>query len=592
VRVRALAQRHSGTVAVAVLGLSLGGSLTAVLLYRAAPAGSSLPDRDLIYTVCQLLPFGTVGAILMARRPDLPFGWILALGALALVLYVAVAVPSAYAFTSGHGSQLALWGVAVGSVVWVPVALEGVVNVRFPTGRPTGRIGRLLDRALCWGIPVVVVAGLLSNWPERNPLADGRTRFIDATPVPEVANALTVGVPVLILLGVLAGLGVVVRCIKASGLERRQLQWRAAGVIAGLALFPFVVTGVVPEWVSYLDPFVFVATLVIPVLRYDLWAIDSIIRRSATYTMASPGSVLANTVRAAAEMLRLPYLAVERDSSVLAAHGEFSGTAVCTWPLVHAGAQTGELVAAPRFGTDRLDDRDAQVLATIAELLAGMVRAERLTHDLQDARLHLVTAREEERRRLRRDLHDGLGPLLTGLGLNLDAAAAHLGRDEARSAVCLSNAQEASGQVIATLREVVYGLRPPALDDLGFAPALRLHLERITRDAGLELDLRVPPTLCLPAAVEVAAFRAAVEATTNVSRHSTASRTVVAVDQTADTLSVIVTDNGTPTPAWHHGVGLRGMQERAEELGGTLDAGPTQTGGRVRVTFPLERTSR
>jgi len=589
VRARNLLLRHSGTVAVAVLVLTLAATVAAVLVEETRQPGSRMADADLVYTACQLLPYGTVGAVLVARRPDLPFGWILSLAALSLVLVVAVAVPSLAAFESGHGSQLALWGVGFGALAWVPVALEGVINVRFPSGRPSGRAGRLLDHVLVWGIVVVLVAGLLADWPEREGLAAGQTRFIDATPVPKVASALTAGVPALILLGVLAGIGVLVRCVRSSGLQRKQLQWRAAGVVASLVLFPFVVAEVTPDWVTDVAPFVFVATLVIPVLRYDLWAIDSIVRRSATYTMAAPGSVLTNILRASAEMLRLPYVAVLRVDEPVASYGP-PRNGVRTWPLVHSGEHVGELVAAPPHGHRTVDEQDALVLATVAELVGGLVRAETLTRDLQDARHRLVAAREEERRRLRRDLHDGLGPLLTGLGLNLDAAAAHLGRDGARSAAYLGNARDASRQVISSLRDVVHGLRPPALDELGFAGALRLQLERISQDAGLVLDLRVPDDPCLPAAVEVAAFRTAVEAATNVARHGRASIVAVVIELTDESLTVDVSDDGPPTPAWRYGVGLSGMRERAEELGGSMDAGPTARGGRVLVTLPVGRT--
>lgn len=589
-RLRNAALRHSGTVAVTVLALTLAATMAALVFQTTMHPDDRVTGAGLVTTVCQLLPYGTVGAVLVARRPDLPFGWVLSLAALSLVVVIAVAVPSFYAFDTGHGSQLALWGVGFASLAWVPAALEGVINVRFPSGSPTGRVGRLLDRVLCWGIPVVVVAGLVSDWPEHQRFFRGPSRFIDSTPLPTIADWFTVGIPLLILVGVLAGIGVVVRYFRSSGLERQQLRWRAGGVVVALTLFPFVVTEVTPDWIDDVTPFVFVATLVIPVLRYDLWAVDSIIRRSTTYTMSAPGSVLSNVVRASAEMLRLPYLAVCRSGVVLASYGE-PVDVVRRWPLVHAGERVGDLVAAPRYGHDTVDAQDAEVLTTVATLVGGMVRAESLTRDLQDARQRLVSAREEERRRLRRDLHDGLGPLLTGLGLNLDAAAAHLGVDDGRSATYLGNAQQASGEVISSLREVVYGLRPPALDDLGFADALRLQLQRITTDAGIGLDLAVSDGLVLPAAVEVAAFRTALEAVTNVARHSRARRVVVNVEQTDGCLTVTVTDDGPPTPAWRYGVGLSGMRERAEEVGGAMDAGPTGSGGRVHVSFPTGKVS-
>ncbi|HRI98348.1 MAG TPA: histidine kinase, partial [Nocardioides sp.] len=202
-------------------------------------------------------------------------------------------------------------------------------------------------------------------------------------------------------------------------------------------------------------------------------------------------------------------------------------------------------------------------------------------------RQRLVTTREEERRRLRRDLHDGLGPVLTGLGLNLDAAVTRLGQHDEQVATYLGNAKRASTQVIANLRELVDGLRPPALDELGLAGALKLHLEPLAADADILLDLHLPEAQ-LPAAVEVAVFRAAVEAVTNAARHSGAHTVRVELDTEPDRLTVTVTDDGPTHAEWQTGVGLAGMRERAEELGGTLDAGPTAVGGRVRATYPLE----
>jgi len=226
-------------------------------------------------------------------------------------------------------------------------------------------------------------------------------------------------------------------------------------------------------------------------------------------------------------------------------------------------------------------------VATLAQLVAGSVRAEALTADLLDARQRLVSAREEERRRLRRDLHDGLGPLLTGLGLNLDAAQSNLTRDLGLAATYLGNAKEASAQVIGSLRELVYELRPPALDDLGFVGALRLQSDRVARDSGLTLDLRFPDELTLPSAVEVAAFRTVVEAITNVVRHSTAQTVSIAIEHDRDDLTVTVTDDGDDTSPWRAGVGLTTMRERAEELGGTFHAGSTANGATIRATFPL-----
>ncbi len=582
--------RRASGMAALVLALSLVGFIAFLVLYRTVEPSGTLETDDLLDGACQVLPYGVVGAVLVARRPDLPFGWLLSIAAASLVLALAITGPSFWALESGRPSELAVWGLSFGALSFVPVALEGVINVRFPSGQPTGRSGRILDRVLIWGIIAVLVGAMLGDetvrsiYPHGPP--GGATRFIDDTPVVAVGNLLTVAVPAVILLGVVAGIGVVVRCIRAEGVERKQLQWRAAGVLFSLALFPLAVTATLPTWVANIGPLLFVATLMVPVLRHDLWAIDYLIRRSAAYTMASSGTAVENMLRAVAEMLRVPYVAVQRGEGVLASYGEPT-THVETWPLVHAGQHVGDLIAAPRRGLSVLEDRDRQVLATVAQMVAGPVQAEALTTDLLTARHQLVSAREEERRRLRRDLHDGLGPLLTGLGLNLDAAQSTLTHDTDRTATYLRNAKDASTEVIISLRELVYGLRPPALDDLGFTGALRLHAERIARDAGIGCTMHMPAYLTFPAAVEVAAYRTVVEAMTNVVRHSGAQRVEVTIQVEDERLEIVIADDGSTSGPWRPGVGLASMRERTEELGGTFAAEAGPRGGCIQATYPL-----
>jgi two-component system, NarL family, sensor kinase len=251
----------------------------------------------------------------------------------------------------------------------------------------------------------------------------------------------------------------------------------------------------------------------------------------------------------------------------------------------------GVLVASPRRGESAFDARDRAVLADIARQAGAAVHAEALTADLLDSRQRLINAREEERRRLRRDLHDGLGPLLTGIGLNVDAARAQvartLGGDDG-PAPLLARAKEASAQAITDLRGIVYGLRPSSLDDLGLPGAIAAHIQRLTVGASVRITLDTGELTDLPAAVEVATFRIAVEAVNNVVRHSGAQTCQVHLD-TEDNgqLVVEVRDDGPSAAAWPAGVGLLAMRERAAELGGTLTAGPTANGGQVRACFPL-----
>ncbi len=185
-----------------------------------------------------------------------------------------------------------------------------------------------------------------------------------------LANLATAAVPLVILLGVLAGIGVVVRFLRSEGVERLQLRWRAVGVVGALLMFPFAVTETLPAAVSDLAPLLFVATLVVPVLRYDLWTIDSIIRRSAVHTFASPATVVENLVRATGEMLRLRYVAVRRGDRVLASYGALSDQ-VESWPLAHDGEYVGDLDVAPPHGVEAITSEDRQILATLAHMVAG-----------------------------------------------------------------------------------------------------------------------------------------------------------------------------------------------------------------------------
>jgi two-component system, NarL family, sensor kinase len=214
-----------------------------------------------------------------------------------------------------------------------------------------------------------------------------------------------------------------------------------------------------------------------------------------------------------------------------------------------------------------------------------------LPQELQRSRERLVAAREEERRRLRRDLHDGLGPILTAVTLKADAARSALDTAPNRADGLLAELRGDANQAIGDLRRVIYDLRPAALDELGLLGALGQQTDRFARQ-GLSITLEAPPALpVLPAAVEVAAYRIVAEALTNVARHTHAHQVTitVAVDRA---LWLQVHDDGTTSTAngdgWRPGVGLVSMADRAAEVGGTLQAGPTPTGGRVQATLPLE----
>ncbi|WP_460656803.1 sensor histidine kinase [Kribbella endophytica] len=272
--------------------------------------------------------------------------------------------------------------------------------------------------------------------------------------------------------------------------------------------------------------------------------------------------------------------------------GPASGSApgrVVALDLSYGGTSVGSLLVGLRPGESDLSVADRNILALVAVPLAVAVHATRLSEELQTSREQLVAAREEERRRLRRDLHDGLGPALTGIAFTADAAANLVTADPARASELLRNLRTDTRTAIADIRRLVDDLRPPALDELGLAGALRQRADQLSwRADGAAIRVAVeadglPP---LPAALEVAAYRIATEALTNVVRHSHATAAHLTV-RCGSTLELEIHDDGPPAGPWTPGVGLQTMHTRATELGGQVEAGPTPYGGRVTASLPL-----
>jgi signal transduction histidine kinase len=339
--------------------------------------------------------------------------------------------------------------------------------------------------------------------------------------------------------------------------------------------------------------------------RDEPYAVVSRLGKRLEATLA-PDAVLPTIVETIAHALKLPYAAL-----LLKEGDGFRTTAACgsptgepeTLPLVYQGEEIGRLVVAPRSPREGFSEADRRLLGDLARQAEVAVHAVRLTADLQRSRERLVTAREEERKRLRRDLHDGVGPTLTGLALQLNAARKLVagGRPE-EAGPALARLEKRTQETIAEMRRLVYGLRPPALDDLGLVPSIRHQaygqgmIEPTGEPAGDQdapvFSVHVPePLPPLSAAVEVACYRIAQEAITNVSRHACAGtcRVSISVDEEADILTLEISDDGLGMPGDRIvGVGLSSMRERAEELGGTLTIDPGRDGGtRVLARLPL-----
>jgi signal transduction histidine kinase len=317
-------------------------------------------------------------------------------------------------------------------------------------------------------------------------------------------------------------------------------------------------------------------------------------------TTAVPAETLTSIVETIAATLKLPYVAielVEQEAQIgQAAVGEPLGETV-ELPLRYQKETVGRLIVSPRASGEKFTAKEQQLLADIAAQTGPVASATRLTLALQRSRERLVLAREEERRRIRRDLHDGFGPTLASQTLKLDTVLERLADHDLQSAERhVAQLKSQTQEMVADIRRLVYELRPPALDELGLLEALRSHMAQMSSaNKGLQIAIEAAPEPLppLPAAIEVAAYRIALEGVTNVIRHAEARecqvRFVVAEAEQPPQLIVTVADDGRGLPAtFQSGVGLISMRDRAEELGGTCTISSNgQAGTLVTAALPF-----
>ncbi len=312
---------------------------------------------------------------------------------------------------------------------------------------------------------------------------------------------------------------------------------------------------------------------------------------------AVPNQTLPAITATITQTLKLPYAAIElvanEERQPAASSGE-RGTAVLQqWPLRYQGEIVGWLQAAPRSPGEPFTAKEQQLLGDIAAQAGAAAYSLRLTNALQKSREKLVLAREEERRRIRRDLHDELGPTLASQTFAIDAILDLLKSDPTEAARLLHGLKTQNQTTVSEIRRLVYELRPPALDELGLVGALQAHAAQLNKPHSLQIKITAWPDPLPPlsAAVEVAAYRIALEAMTNVARHAQAQSCVVHLQAENSHLALTVVDDGRGVePNGRYGVGFHSMRERAEELGGKLmvDSG---NGGGVRVTAVLPLSS-
>jgi len=314
-------------------------------------------------------------------------------------------------------------------------------------------------------------------------------------------------------------------------------------------------------------------------------------------TTDTPEGTLQSVVETIASSLKLPYVAIELASGQGRLEGAATGEAVAETvelPLRYQNELVGYLVVSPRSPGESFTRREKQLLADMAAQTGAMAYSMRLTAALQRSREKLVLAREEERRRIRRDLHDGLGPTLASQTFVLDAILDLLETDPQEAARLVRGLKSQNQETVAEIRRLVYELRPPALDELGLYGALEAHVAQLNSSQDLQIQIMTQPDPLPPlsAAVEVAAYRIALEGVTNVVRHAGARRCDVCLEITGSDqrqLRLGISDDGRGLPpSYHPGVGLNSMRERAEELGGSCRIVAGKNGGtQVTAVLPI-----
>jgi signal transduction histidine kinase len=317
-----------------------------------------------------------------------------------------------------------------------------------------------------------------------------------------------------------------------------------------------------------------------------------------------PGEVLGGVAETVARSLGLAHarLDVRRGEAFeeIARHGEAGAGDGRGFELTHRGELVGRLVVATAPG-ETLSRRDTRLVEDLAVHVGGLVHGARLAQDLDRSRAALVTTRADERRRLRRDLHDGLGPGLAGIAFGLGAARNRLRDDPDAADALLERLQAQARGAVGEVRGLVEGLAPLELEEAGLTESIRAGAGRIGFGipSGERIGFGPPssgrigfgtPSVCglsldagdlgpLPAAVELAAYRIVMEALANVARHARASRAWVSLRRDA-ALWLEVADDGDGMPSgFVAGVGVASMRARAAELGGTLTIEPRAGGG-------------
>ncbi len=353
--------------------------------------------------------------------------------------------------------------------------------------------------------------------------------------------------------------------------------------------------------------------------RADPYAVVSQLGRRLESALA-PEAVLPTIVESIAQALKLPQVEIwftEGPTIRLGAvHGhapavsrvggatELSGVRgiALVLTLTHRGQTVGALCVAPRHTGAGLSRADRRLLRDLATQVGPATHAVGLTaelrsrlNDLRRSRERLVAAQQEERLRIHRDLHDGLGPVLASIRLRLEACLDSVPQTAPALTADLERLHELVGRATADIRTLVHDLHPPELAQLGLVGTLHQHCDRVSRETGIDVRFEASPDLCAPPATQVALLRIAQEALVNVDKHAGADRVEVRLEECGTELRLSIRDDGVGLDEERRGdgAGIASMQTRSELLGGTLQLGGGPWAGTlVTARIPVKEVDR
>jgi signal transduction histidine kinase len=437
------------------------------------------------------------------------------------------------------------------------------------------RAGPVERRQILW--PLVAIAGLIVPWAVGDPIW-----WTASLTIPLVPAAIAVAVLRYRLYGIDT---LITRAIVGAGL---------VGVFGGVYVVASAASTIVLadlDQAAGLAAALCAGALYVPARRLLQRGADRLLygtrgdpvalaeRITGGLQQADPGHALLAAVDVLREGLAVTGAAVEVGDERTTS-GDLV-TVVRTVPLVWHGEPVGQLLIGPPGRRRFAPAHDERVIAALTPYVADAAHAVRVLRDLRRSRERILTAREEERRRLRRDLHDGLGQSLTGMAMTITAARLSLRESPEAADRVLVRLRAGMDSVTSDIRTMVYGLRPPALDELGLGGALRELAGSTCGAAGgpVEVEIEGEAEGGLPAAVEVAVYRIAQEALNNAGKHAAAEHITLRATWGSSALRLRVEDDGGGlAPDARAGVGLASMRERAAELGGLCSIGPRRDG--------------